>query len=165
MHNASTVAGSYVCRHAGVPLNPLPPLLTCTRTAGVTGVVSAGFDVWLASLTVNAGITVARPSLTGYALWTSAMAAYARLVEPSCVSLTLSVHGLDIQISYTTSLRKWQQASASRTPWGLLVHVVHTVCARTILLVRACHHLTCSACCSGRGALWHAQAHNTSIPN
>lgn len=68
--------------------------------------VTAGFDAFLASLTVDASILLARPSLTGYAFWTVSMAAYARVVEPSCTSLTLAVYGLDIKISYKATVRK-----------------------------------------------------------
>ncbi len=68
--------------------------------------VTADLNALVASLTVDASILLARPSLTGYAFWTEAMAAYARVYDPSCTSLTLSVYGLDIKISYKASIGK-----------------------------------------------------------
>ncbi|PNH01386.1 hypothetical protein TSOC_012735, partial [Tetrabaena socialis] len=72
-------------------------------SGSLEGYVSGGVDIFIASITAEASITVAQPSITGFAMWSPAMATYGTGIEPSCYATTLNVQGLQVQISYTKS--------------------------------------------------------------
>ncbi|GIL44248.1 hypothetical protein Vafri_1766 [Volvox africanus] len=66
----------------------------------VDGVAELSWNLLIASGRLTAGLTLARPTLTGFAFWTHNMLMYGDSWQPSCYTIDVNVWGLGVDIVY-----------------------------------------------------------------
>ncbi|GIL89245.1 hypothetical protein Vretifemale_17094 [Volvox reticuliferus] len=70
----------------------------------VDGVAELSWNLILASGQLTAGLTLARPTLTGFAFWTHNMLMYGDSWQPTCYTVDVNVWGLGVDITYVQKI-------------------------------------------------------------